>query len=220
MSPSYTKLAKKATVALPLFAAALMATLLSPLTFALLIAYVGVKCWQELTGLERMHGYRVYISREKAFVVTGFSAAMITRVVNLPMTLAVSLGAIANDIFANIGGMLFGKKVFTKGLSRYSPNKSWEGAIIGVAAGTWFFSRFSRSFIPLPLRIVFGLIVNVVAVAGDLQESQMKRDIDIKDVGGALGEHGGWTDRVDSLLRSSVVGVILLVVLRLRKHAR
>jgi phosphatidate cytidylyltransferase len=56
-----------------------------------------------------------------------------------------------------------------------------------------------------------GMCIAVVAPMGDLFESMIKRDLDIKDTGRVFGPHGGLLDRVDALLFTIVIGYYLSV---------
>ena len=57
--------------------------------------------------------------------------------------------------------------------------------------------------------LYFGLIITVVAQMGDLWESVLKRDVEVKDSGEAVPGHGGVLDRLDSLLLSTPVACML-----------
>ncbi len=58
-----------------------------------------------------------------------------------------------------------------------------------------------------------GLLLVITGVLGDLVESQIKRDLGIKDMGTLLPGHGGIMDRIDAMLPSAVVGWIVLTLL-------
>jgi len=85
-----------------------------------------------------------------------------------------------------------------------SPNKSWEGFVGGVfaAIGMAFVILYKDrdEFLTIPESLVLGLVIALAAVLGDLFESAVKRDLDVKDSGRVLGGHGGMLDRLDSLL--------------------
>jgi phosphatidate cytidylyltransferase len=96
--------------------------------------------------------------------------------------------------------------VFGKTLGRHkiaplvSPNKTWEGAIGGIASATligallWWATPFS----PWAAAGI-ALIINLAGFAGGLCMSAIKRDRGIKDFGSLIQGHGGVMDRIDSL---------------------
>jgi phosphatidate cytidylyltransferase len=57
---------------------------------------------------------------------------------------------------------------------------------------------------------LFGLAIAATATVGDLGESMIKRDLDIKDMGNLLPGHGGVMDRLDSMLPCAAVAYLLL----------
>jgi phosphatidate cytidylyltransferase len=85
-----------------------------------------------------------------------------------------------------------------------SPRKSWEGLVGGLiaAVGMAFVILYKDrdEFLTIPQSLVLGLLIAIAAVLGDLFESAIKRDLDVKDSGNLLGGHGGVLDRLDSLL--------------------
>ncbi|MCG7610051.1 phosphatidate cytidylyltransferase [Mycobacterium syngnathidarum] len=123
---------------------------------------------------------------------------------------------IVTVVFADIGGyvagVLFGKHLLAPAIS---PKKSWEGLggslVFGIAAAV-----LSVTFLldkPAWVGVPLGLLLVVTGVLGDLIESQIKRDLGIKDMGTLLPGHGGIMDRIDAMLPSAVVGWIVLTLL-------
>lgn len=104
-----------------------------------------------------------------------------------------------NDTGAYVAGRLWGRhKLF----ERVSPTKTVEGFVAGVvltvAAGlvmSYFVTWGNKA-----LWMGLGLLVALLAVLGDLVESQLKRSVGMKDSGKFLPGHGGFLDRFDSLL--------------------
>jgi phosphatidate cytidylyltransferase len=123
---------------------------------------------------------------------------------------------IATVVFADIGGyvagVLFGKHLMVPAIS---PKKSWEGLggslLFGIAAAvvSVTFLMDKPAWVGVPL----GLMLVITGVLGDLVESQVKRDLGIKDMGTLLPGHGGIMDRIDAMLPSAVAGWIVLTLL-------
>jgi phosphatidate cytidylyltransferase len=107
----------------------------------------------------------------------------------------------AADTFAYFGGRLLGRHKLAPTLS---PGKTWEGFVIGSLAGIFvsFVALYDtrHSYLSVWQAVVLGVVVVLAAVAGDLFESMLKRDMQVKDTGRLLGGHGGILDRVDALL--------------------
>ena len=117
------------------------------------------------------------------------------------LTFAVLLTVWAADTFAYFGGRLLGRHKLAPSLS---PGKTWEGFVIGSIAGVFvsFVALYDtrHTYLSIWQAVVLGIVVVLASVAGDLFESMLKRDMQVKDTGRLLGGHGGILDRVDALL--------------------
>ena len=74
-------------------------------------------------------------------------------------------------------------------------------------------STTTRDFLSIPESIALGLAIALAGAAGDLFESALKRDLQVKDSGQLLGGHGGMLDRIDSLLFASVAAFYVVIAL-------
>ena len=102
-----------------------------------------------------------------------------------------------NDIFAYLIGSKFGHHKMCKEIS---PNKTWEGSIGGLLAGSLIsliFYNFLISSIDIKL-VIITIILSIVGQIGDLIMSKIKRENGIKDFSNILPGHGGILDRLDS----------------------
>jgi phosphatidate cytidylyltransferase len=107
-----------------------------------------------------------------------------------------------HDTLAYFIGTKWGVRKFAPLIS---PNKSVEGSmagILGLTAIMFSTSILFPTLLPLaPLQaLFFGLGIAVFAQLGDLLESALKRQIEVKDSGALIPGHGGILDRFDSLL--------------------
>ena len=115
----------------------------------------------------------------------------------------VLLAVFADDTAAYLVGRLVGRHKLAPALS---PGKTWEGFVAGTAAAVAvaFFALYEQDFLTIPESIGLGLAIALAGAAGDLFESALKRDLEVKDSGQLLGGHGGMLDRIDSLLFAAV----------------
>jgi phosphatidate cytidylyltransferase len=128
------------------------------------------------------------------------------------ISFTVVLAAWAAATFAYFGGRLLGRH---KLAPRLSPGKSWEGLLVGGAAGIFvaFIALYDtrHRYLSVWQAIVLGLVIVVAELMGDLFESSLKRDLEVKDTGRLLGGHGGMLDRIDGLLFAAPAAYFLVL---------
>jgi len=117
--------------------------------------------------------------------------------------------------FGDIGGYLLGRKYGKHKLSKViSPNKTVEGACFAILFSVLIAVIFNlipqTKVISLPWSILFGLIVGFSAMLGDLAESLLKRDANVKDSSQLVPAFGGVLDIIDCLLVSMPVAYYFL----------
>ena len=125
---------------------------------------------------------------------------------------ALMLGVVFSDIGGYAAGVLFGKHRMVPAIS---PKKSWEGLAGSLVCGTTA-AVLAVTFLmdkPAWVGVPLGLMLVTTATLGDLVESQVKRDLGIKDMGTLLPGHGGLMDRIDGALPSAVATWIVLSLL-------
>ena len=122
------------------------------------------------------------------------------------------IGVVASDVGGYAVGVLFGKHPMVPSIS---PNKSWEGLagslFFGITAVTLTATLLAHK--PAWIGLLLGLTIVATATLGDLVESQIKRDLGIKDMGRILPGHGGLMDRLDGTLPSAVATWTVLTLL-------
>lgn len=152
------------------------------------------------------------------YIAIPFSAASLIAFYNgeynWNLLLAVMIFAWSNDSFAYLFGSMFGKhKLF----ERISPKKSWEG-FFGGLIGTIGFSYIIFLLFPKWCNqetayihyFVLAVLTSIISTYGDLAESMIKRNLEIKDTGTALPGHGGFLDRFDGLIFSLPAAALYL----------
>jgi phosphatidate cytidylyltransferase len=120
---------------------------------------------------------------------------------------------VASDTGGYVVGVLIGRHPLAPSVS---PKKTWEGllgslvlaCLVGVVG-------IGAMFDGAPLvGVALGVATVVTASLGDLSESLLKRDLELKDMGSLLPGHGGLLDRLDSMLLTAPVVYLILTVLQ------
>lgn len=121
------------------------------------------------------------------------------------------LAVMGNDTGGLFVGMLLGHHKMAPAIS---PKKTWEGAAGGLFASTILATGAAFYFLDGQWWVgtAVGVVSVVGAVFGDLAESALKRDIDIKDMSGVLPGHGGVLDRIDSLLLAAPAAFVVFAL--------
>ena len=150
------------------------------------------------------------------YVGLGFAFLLLMRELTVPdvpgfgrdMVLTVVFGTWAGDTMAYFTGKYFGS---TPMVPRLSPKKTWEG-FLGGLIGTVLLVVLIGLYTELgPTQsVILGATIGIVGPVGDLFESLVKRDVQIKDSGRGIPGHGGVLDRFDALLWTSVASYFVL----------
>jgi phosphatidate cytidylyltransferase len=117
----------------------------------------------------------------------------------------VLIATFIGDTFAYFVGRGYGRSPFAPLIS---PNKTLEGLVGGVVGGTLAFwcAGLYQDWLTGWDALMIGFLVAITAPLGDLFESLIKRDLQVKDTGTLFGAHGGVLDRLDAVLFTVVVG--------------
>lgn len=126
-------------------------------------------------------------------------------------TLAFLIVVVTIDTGALASGLAFGKHPMAP---RISPKKTWEGlagaVVLALVAGVLLAILMLGQ--PWWVGVILALTMVVTATMGDLAESLIKRDLGIKDSSSWLPGHGGFLDRLDSILLSAAAAYALFVI--------
>lgn len=125
-----------------------------------------------------------------------------------------------SDTMAYFSGITFGK---TKVGLAASPNKTYEGYIgglVGQLVMTHLFYLIAQNFFSVPEMsfmelTLFGVVIYVASVIGDLSESALKRDMGVKDSGNKIPGHGGFLDLADALMLTLPGAYYFIVIMKL-----
>lgn len=112
---------------------------------------------------------------------------------------------VVSDTAQYYSGRAFGKRSLAPTIS---PHKTVEGAIGGVICGALFMVvalTFVFPATPIIVRVLLGLVIVLLGIAGDLFESRLKRLAHVKDSSSLIPGHGGVLDRIDALLFATPV---------------
>jgi phosphatidate cytidylyltransferase len=122
------------------------------------------------------------------------------------LVVSVLIGTFVGDTCAYLGGRAWGSRPLAP---RISPNKTVEGLLAGIVGGAlalWAFEVAYQQYTRGTNALILGFAVALAAPIGDLFESLIKRDLDVKDTGRIFGAHGGALDRLDAVFFTAVTG--------------
>jgi len=117
----------------------------------------------------------------------------------------VLIATFVGDTFAYFVGRAYGRSQFAPLIS---PNKTIEGLFGGIVGATVAFwcAGLYQDWLSGWDALLIGFLVAITAPLGDLFESLVKRDLEVKDTGTLFGAHGGVLDRLDAVMFTVVVG--------------
>lgn len=126
-------------------------------------------------------------------------------------TLGSILVVVVTDIGAYASGLAFGRHKLAPAIS---PGKTWEGFIGSVLAAIVAGVLVALFMLGQPwwVGVIMGVLLALVGTMGDLTESLLKRDLGVKDISTWLPGHGGFLDRLDSILPSAAVAYVIFLV--------
>jgi len=187
-----------------------------------LLLHAGVAAWSSVPRVIRLAGGLIALS-------TAWLAVAQARTVGVNFLFSTLILVWVADIFAYFTGRAFGGKFIARKLApTISPGKTWEGALggmLGVIACSFIWrwadtaftvdslSLYSRLWERGPVTMVIAMVfMAAMSVVGDLVESLFKRSAGIKDSSALLPGHGGVLDRVDALLPTLPLAMMLSTV--------
>jgi len=110
----------------------------------------------------------------------------------------------------DVGAYFVGKRFGSTSFCVTSPNKTLEGVFGGIVTAAVLGVTFSLDSLGFWSAFIISILVAIASVFGDLFESYLKREADVKDSGDILPGHGGILDRTDGYLFGGIVMLILL----------
>jgi phosphatidate cytidylyltransferase len=184
---------------------------------------IGLICFAEYIGLTlkifENAASRVLMGAFGVLYI-GLAIYLITRINSVPLLLLIVGSVACVDIFAYIFGRTIGGP---KIAPRISPSKTWAGLTGGIFGATLaLFSYFyvlnekrdagaTVLFDAWPFLVFYGIIIAVLAQAGDFFESWLKRKAGVKDSSRLIPGHGGVFDRIDGMLPITIAVGLLLI---------
>jgi len=203
------------------FVLAILASMLNFWSFTILMSVLWILMIFEYRKMLKNHGT---LEQKKSlwysvfayfYIILPLACLFFIHWLNPLYALALFAFVWVNDTFAYLVGSAIGKR---KLFERISPKKTWEGffggLIFAVFAG-FLFSHFLMDYCSTSNLIKWlGLAVVVVifGTMGDLFESYIKRNLNVKDSGTILPGHGGLLDRLDSILFAAPAALLYLLL--------
>lgn len=179
--------------------------------FATLIAVLVWRLADGAPGYQRDVTYGALIVMYVPFLAS--FAALLARPEDGDFRILVTLAAVVlSDTGGYVSGVFLGRHPMAPSVS---PKKSWEGLVgslvwAGAGSAVLLYYTLDTAWWQGAL---FGLAISGAAVLGDLAESLLKRDLNIKDMSNLLPGHGGLMDRLDSILLAVPTSYAMLALI-------
>ncbi len=173
---------------------------------AIIAAMTGLTAWVAVAGAKASAGALLnsLLGALYVGVLFPYLALLRNRPGGVGLTIVILLLVAASDSGAYFVGMRYGR---TKLLPKVSPGKTVAGAVGSLLSSLLAMAVMRRVLAigdSLGQALALAAAVNIMAQAGDLAESALKRSAGVKDSGWIFPGHGGLLDRADSLLFAAV----------------
>lgn len=153
------------------------------------------------------------VSLPASLLIFMYNSSFIGDIAGAQLIISILIMVWINDVFAYLVGVSIGRhRLF----ERISPKKSWEGSIGGLIftiSAAVLYSYFT-DFVPLVTAISLAAIVVLFGSLGDLIESMIKRQANVKDSGKIIPGHGGILDRFDATFYAVPFVFIYLILIQ------
>ena len=192
-------------------------TLMFFYSFILIISLIiiAIIAWIEFYNLIS----KIFKKKLLRFIYKGISLLYLSSIVFIiliieskrPELRIIILYSVLVSIASDIGGLTFGKIFKGKKLTKISPKKTISGSFGSFIFSILLIPFFNNYFLDKSFLIIFiiTLIISFSSQIGDLFISYLKRKAKVKDTSDLLPGHGGFLDRIDGILFSIPVGLLL-----------
>lgn len=230
-------LPKRLVTAVVMLVVAGTALWLGDMAWTVFVLIVGIGVWFEWSALAlqfKISTRAQTLWRAAGAVYCGMASAILIQVRQEAAGAALVLLIVGAVVGTDVGAYVMGRTLGGPKIApRISPSKTWAGllgGILGASLVVWqVLANADRILAAAPDAQItavqtaanpmaifgMGLVIAVVAQAGDFFESWMKRSAGVKDSGKLLPGHGGLYDRVDGLLAVLVVFGTIFITIRL-----
>ena len=118
------------------------------------------------------------------------------------------------SISSDVGGLIFGKIIKGKKLTKISPNKTISGSVgsflFSITLIPFFFNHFDNY--QIFTLFIITILISFISQVGDLSISFLKRKAKVKDTSDILPGHGGFLDRIDGIIFAIPFGLLLFYI--------
>ena len=176
---------------------------------------IAIIAWIEFYNLIS----KIFKKKLLRFIYKGISLLYLSSIVFIiliieskrPELKIIILYSVFVSIASDIGGLTFGKIFKGKKLTKISPKKTISGSFGSFIFSILLIPFFNNYFLDKSFLIIFiiTLIISFSSQIGDLFISYLKRKAKVKDTSDLLPGHGGFLDRIDGILFSIPVGLLL-----------